>query len=115
MKYEPVVFIRPNAGPFVFNTDDRGTDEALTEASAFAEEMRSVVQRWLPWNQVAMGPFAWVELREMVGEGTDAVLRGSATCVKHGEYVVDSTLVGCPDCAAEVLANEDDPQDEESP
>ena len=63
-RYEPVVLIRPDPGPFVFNTEDRGTDEALTEANSFADELRAVIQRWLPWNQVAMGPFAWVELRE---------------------------------------------------
>ena len=63
--YEPVVLIRPDAGPFVFNTEERGTDEALDEACAFADQLRAVIQKWLPWNQVAMGAFAWVELREI--------------------------------------------------
>ena len=59
---EPVVVIRPGAGPFVFNTEDRSLDEALAEASAFAAELCAVIQKWLPWNQAALGAFARVDL-----------------------------------------------------
>lgn len=31
---------------------------------------------------------------------------GARTCARHGEYVADDTLLGCPDCAAEALAQE---------
>lgn len=33
-------------------------------------------------------------------------LIGARTCPKHGEYIADDTLLGCPDCHAEALAQE---------
>lgn len=32
-------------------------------------------------------------------------------CPKHGEYVKDTTLLGCPECAAEALLKEQKERD----